>query len=272
MQKFSAAPGVMFSSVWRNRALIIALIKREVIGRYRGSFMGILWSFFNPIVMLAIYTFVFSFIFNSRWAGAGDSKAEFALILFAGLMVFNLFGECVTRAPNLIISNANYVKKVVFPLEILPCVIAGSSLFHALVSLIVWLLAYCVFFGIPPLTLFYLPLVIAPLVLIILGLSWGLAAIGVYMRDVAHFIGLVTSGLMFLAPIFYPATAVPEEYRHLLLLNPLTVAVENVRAVLFFGQQPDWQALGIYACIAIAVAYLGFAFFQKTRKGFADVL
>ncbi|QJP96828.1 MULTISPECIES: ABC transporter permease [Pseudomonas] len=272
MQKFSAAPGAMFTGVWQNRALIVALIKREVIGRYRGSFMGILWSFFNPIVMLAIYTFVFSYVFNSRWAGASGSKAEFALILFAGLMVFNLFSECVTRAPNLIISNANYVKKVVFPLEILPCVIAGSSVFHAFVSLIVWLLAYAVFFGLPPVTALYLPLVVAPLLLIILGLSWGLASIGVYMRDVAHFIALVTSGLMFLAPIFYPATAVPEDYRGLLALNPLTIVVENVRAVLFFGQEPDWQALGIYAGVAIAVAYLGFAFFQKTRKGFADVL
>ena len=272
MQIFSASPSVMFTSVWRNRALIAALIKREVIGRYRGSFMGILWSFFNPIVMLSIYTFVFSFIFNSRWAGAGDSKSEFALILFAGLMVFNLFSECVTRAPNLIISNANYVKKVVFPLEILPCVIVGASLFHALVSPIVWTSAYGIVFGLPPITMLYLPVVIAPLLLIILGLSWGLASLGVYMRDVAHFIGLVTSGLMFLAPIFYPATAVPEEYRGLLQLNPLTAAVENVRSVLFFGQQPDWQVLGIYSVVGIIIACLGFAFFQKTRKGFADVL
>ncbi|MBV4474329.1 MULTISPECIES: ABC transporter permease [Pseudomonas] len=272
MQKFSASPVVMFTSVVRNRALIAALIKREVIGRYRGSFMGILWSFFNPIVMLSIYTFVFGLIFNSRWAGAGDSKPEFALILFAGLIVFNLFSECVTRAPNLIISNANYVKKVVFPLEILPCVVAGASLFHALISLIVWVAAYLIVFGVPPVTALYLPLVVAPLVLIILGLSWALASLGVYMRDVAHFIGLATSGLMFLAPIFYPATAVPEEYRGLLQLNPLTVAVENVRSVLFFGQQPDWQVLGIYSCIGVLVAYLGFAWFQKTRKGFADVL
>lgn len=272
MQKFSASPGVMFTSVWHNRALIAALIKREVIGRYRGSFMGILWSFFNPIVMLAIYTFVFSFIFNSRWTAASDSKAEFALILFAGLMVFNLFSECITRAPSLIISNANYVKKVVFPLEILPCVVVGASLFHALISLIVWLIAYYFAFGLPPTTIIYLPLVIVPLLLIILGLSWGLASIGVYMRDVAHFIGLVTTGLMFLAPIFYPATAVPQEYRSYLQFNPLTAAVEGVRNVLFWGVQPDWQVLGIYAGIGVFVAYMGFAWFQKTRKGFADVL
>ena len=150
--------------------------------------------------------------------------------------------------------------------------IAGASLFHALVSLIVWTVAYWIVFGMPPVTMFYLPVVIAPLLLIILGLSWGLAALGVYMRDVAHFIGLVTSGLMFLAPIFYPATAVAEEYRWMLQLNPLTAAVENVRSVLFFGQQPDWQVLGIYSCVGVLVACLGFAFFQKTRKGFADVL
>jgi lipopolysaccharide transport system permease protein len=272
MQNFLASPSAMSSSVWSNRALIAALIKREVIGRYQGSFMGILWSFFNPIVMLTIYTFVFTVVFKSRWTEASDSKGEFALILFAGLIVFNLFAECVTRSPLLIISNANYVKKVLFPLEVLPCVIVGASLFHALISLIVWLVVYCVAFGLPHATILYLPLVIAPLLLIILGISWLLASIGVYLRDVAHFIGLITSSLMFLAPIFYPATSLPEEYRWLLQLNPLTAAVENVRNVIFWGQQPDWQVLGIYSAIGVAVAYLGFAWFQKTRKGFADVL
>ena len=158
MQHFSISPKEMVASLWRNRSLIGAMIKREVVGRYRGSFMGILWSFFNPIFMLAVYTFVFSFIFKARWSVGSDSKAEFALVLFSGLMIFNIFAECINRSPSLILSNVNYVKKVVFPLEILPWVTMGAALFHALISLVVWLIAYGACFGVPPVSLVALPL------------------------------------------------------------------------------------------------------------------
>lgn len=272
MRKFSVSPKDMLSSFWRNRALIVVLVKREVAGRYRGSFMGILWSFFNPVFMLAIYTFVFSSVFKARWGAGGDSKAEFALVLFAGLMVFNLFAECITRAPGLILSNVNYVKKVVFPLEILPWVTVGASLFHSLISLGVWLIAYCFVFGMPHATIVLLPLVIAPLILIILGISWGLASVGVYMRDTSHVVGILTTGLMFLSPILYPASAIPEKYRALLFLNPLTPIVEGVRSVLFWAESPDWYVLAIYTAVSMLVSWLGFAWFQKTRQGFADVL
>jgi lipopolysaccharide transport system permease protein len=272
MQDFSASPKEMIASLWRNRGLIKVLINREVLGRYRGSFMGILWSFFNPVFMLVVYTFVFSVIFKARWGGSGDSKTEFALVLFAGLMVFNIFSECISRAPNLILSNVNYVKKVVFPLEILPWVSMGSSLFHSLISLFVWLIAYVVFFGLPPLSALYLPLVIAPLVLFVMGLSWGLASLSVYLRDVSQFIGIITTALMFMSPIFYPVTALPEEYQVFLLFNPLTPAIEQTRAVLFWGVAPDYKVLIIYTLVAVIVAWAGFAWFQKTRRGFADVL
>lgn len=272
MQHFSISPKEMVASLWRNRSLVKALIKREVVGRYRGSFMGILWSFFNPVFMLAVYTFVFSVVFKARWNAGSDSKTEFALVLFAGLIVFNLFAECVNRAPALILSNVNYVKKVVFPLEILPWVALGSALFHALISLGVWLIAYFIFFGAPHLTVLLLPLVILSLLLFIMGLTWGLASLGVYLRDVSQFIGIITTVLMFLSPIFYPASALPEDYRHLLLLNPLTSAIEQARDVLFWGKVPDMTILSIYLLGATLVAWFGFAWFQKTRKGFADVL
>ena len=141
MRHFSASPIEMFANLWRNRELIKASAKREVLGRYRGSFLGVLWSFFNPLFMLAVYTFVFSVVFQARWGGGSGSKTEFALVLFAGLLVFNLFAECINRAPGLILSNTNYVKKVVFPLEILPFVALLSALFHTLISLGVWLIA-----------------------------------------------------------------------------------------------------------------------------------
>jgi len=272
MQNFSTSPKEMVASLWRNRSLIKALTQREVIGRYRGSVMGILWSFLNPVFMLLVFTFVFSVVFKARWSGGSDSKTEFALILFAGLIVFNLFAECFNRAPGLILANVSYVKKVVFPLEILPWVALGSALFHALISLGVWLIAYLILFGVPHITVLLLPLVILPLLLLIMGLTWGLASLGVYLRDVSQFIGIVTTVLMFLSPIFYPASALPEKYRHLLLLNPLTPAIEQARDVLFWGKVPDISMLSIYLLAATLIAWLGFAWFQKTRKGFADVL
>ena len=272
MQHFSASPKEMLASLWRHRGLIKASAKREVLGRYRGSVMGLLWSFFNPVFMLAVYTFVFSEIFKARWSADSESKTEFALVLFAGLIVFNLFAECINRAPGLILSNVNYVKKVVFPLEILPFVGLLSALFHGAISLGVWLLAYLVLFGIPHPTALYLPLIVLPFILFIMGLSWALASLGVYLRDVGQFIGVVTTVLMFLSPIFYPAMALPEAYRHLLYLNPLTPVIEQARAVLYFGSAPDFAMLAVYWAATFIIAWLGFAWFQKTRKGFADVV
>lgn len=272
MRYFSASPIEMFASLWRNRELIKASARREVLGRYRGSFLGLLWSFLNPFAMLAVFTFFFSVIFQARWGDGGGSTAEFALVLFAGLLVFNLFAECINRAPGLILSNINYVTKVVFPLEILPFVGLLSALFHALISLCVWLIAYALFFGMPLLTVFYLPLVLLPFCLFLVGLSWALASLGVFLRDVSQFIGLLTSALMFLSPIFFPVTAFPEDYRYILYLNPLTTVVEQTRDVLFWGKTPNFLMLGIYWAVTLGISWLGFAWFQKTRKGFADVL
>jgi lipopolysaccharide transport system permease protein len=272
MQNFSTSPKEMIASFWRNRSLILALIKREVIGRYRGSFLGIFWSFFNPLFMLAVFTFVFSVVFKARWGGGSDSKTEFALVLFAGLIVFNLFAECINRAPGLILANVNYVKKVVFPLEILPWVVLGSAMFHSVISLCVWLTSYAILFGLPHVTALLLPLVFMPLALLVVGLSWMLASLGVYLRDVSQLVGILTTVLMFLSPIFYPVSALPEAYRSYLLLNPLMPAIEQTRNVLFWGKIPSVAMLGGYFVAATCIAWLGFAWFQKTRKGFADVL
>lgn len=272
MRDFSISPKEMAASLWRNRGLAVALTKREVVGRYRGSFMGILWSFFNPVFMLAVYTFVFSVVFKARWSGGSESRTEFALVLFAGMIVFGLFSECINRAPGLILANVNYVKKVVFPLEILPFISLGAAAFHLLVSIAVWLIFYLVFFGVPHLTILLLPLVLLPLVLFTLGLSWMLASLGVYLRDVGQIVGVFTTALLFLSPIFYPVTALPAEYQNLLHLNPLTPVIEQTRQVLVWGKLPD---LGFWAGAMVAgsaAAWLGFAWFQKTRKGFADVL
>lgn len=272
MRDFSASPAEMVASLWRNRGLIHTSARREVLGRYRGSALGLLWSFFNPLFMLTVYTFVFSEVFKARWSHGSDSKTEFALVLFAGLIVFNLFAECINRAPNLVLSNPNYVKKVVFPLEILPFVGLLAALYHALISLCVWLAAYVILFGVPHATILLLLLVIPPFALFIMGLSWALASLGVFLRDVSQFIGVVVTTLMFLSPIFYPASALPESYRQILYVNPLTPVIEMTRDVLFWGKLPDLTMLSVYWGATSIIAWLGFAWFQKTRKGFADVL
>lgn len=260
------------ASLRRHRELVVSLIRRDVVGRYRGSALGLLWSFFNPILMLVVYTFVFSIVFKARWSVDSDSRTEFALVLFTGLVVFNLFAECIQRAPGLILGNVNYVKRVVFPLEILPWVALGSALFHMAISLGVWLVFYLAFFGIPPVTALLLPVTLLPLLLLTLGLSWLLASLGVFLRDVGQVVGVLTTAMMFLSPIFYPLAALPEKYRLLIQLSPLTVAVESARGVLIWGQGIPWAEWSVCLVYSALAAWLGFAWFQKTRKGFADVL
>jgi lipopolysaccharide transport system permease protein len=188
------------------------------------------------------------------------------------MIVLNLFNEVINRAPVIIFSNANYVKKVVFPLEILPIIALGAALFHGMISLCVLLTAFALFNGYLHWTAVFVPFVMLPLVIVIMGLSWILAAIGVFLRDVGQTVGILTTILMFLSPVFYPVTAIPERFRPFMMANPLTFIIEQSREVLFWGHMPDWQGLGIYSLGAIFIAWTGFALFQKTRKGFADVL
>lgn len=264
----------LISTIWFSRQLIIQMTKREVVGRYKGSAIGLAWSFFNPVFMLIVYTFVFSEIFKARWGGNGgdQSKTQFALILFVGLIVLSLASEVLNRAPNLILSNVNYVKKVVFPIEILPIITMGAALFHCLISFAVLIAAFAILNGYLAWTIVFLPLVITPLVILILGFSWILASLGVFLRDVGQTIGIVTTLLTFLSPVFYPITAVPKAFLPIIMANPLTFIIEQARNVVIFGILPDWQGLGIYSLIAIGISWLGYAWFQRTRKGFADVL
>jgi len=261
-------------SLWRNRQLIVQMTKREVVGRYQGSAFGLAWSFLNPVFMLVVYTFVFSEIFKSRWGGVGgdDSKTQFAVVLFVGMIVLSLFSEVLNRAPGLILANVNYVKKVVFPIEILPVIAMGAALFHSFISLGVLLAAFALFNGYLHWTAIFFPLVLLPLVILTMGLAWMLASLGVFLRDVGQTIGIITTVLMFLSPVFYPVTAVPERFRPFIMANPLTFIIEQAREVLIWGHSPNWLGLGSYTLAAVAITWAGFAWFQKTRKGFADVL
>jgi lipopolysaccharide transport system permease protein len=260
-------------SLWRHRQLILQMTKREVVGRYKGSAFGLAWSFLNPVFMLAMYTFVFSVVFKARWGVDGvESKTQFALVLFVGMIVHGLFAEALNRAPGLILSNVNYAKKVVFPLEILPVVSMGTALFHSLINLGVLLIAFVLSNGYLHWTALFAPLVLLPLVIFTLGLSWMLASLGVFLRDVGQAMGIITTVTMFLAPVFYPMTALPEKIRPWIMGNPLTFIIEQARQVLIWGIPPNWAGMGAYTLAATVIAWAGYAWFQKTRKGFADVV
>ena len=269
-------PKHIFSSLWQYRVLIKHMVLREVASRYKGSLLGLMWAVINPILMLAVYTFFFSVVFQSRWSGAGhvgsDSKFEFAIVLYAGLLVFNLFSECISRAPSLILSNANYVKKVVFPLEVLPWVTLGSALFHVLIGFGV-ILVFIVLAGMPlHASAVLFPLVLLPLVPMIMGLCWLLSSVGVFFRDIGQIIGKALTALMFLSPIFYPTSALPESLQSLLYWNPLTFVIEQSRNVLIWGTLPDFGGLFVYSAVSLGVAWLGLLAFKAMRSGFADVL
>lgn len=231
-----------------------------------------MWSLLTPIFMLTIYTFVFSEIFQARWTSGSTSKTEFAIVLFTGLIMFNFFSENVMRAPALIVSNVNFVKKIVFPLEILACVNMASAMFHMLISLLVLLLFQFFLTGTLPLTMLLLPFVIMPLSLFCLGISWFLSAIGVFLRDIGQTIGIFVTGLMFLSPVFFPLSSIPVRWQNIAKLNPLVFPIEQARNVQIWGVMLNWNDWIIYTTFASLTAWLGFVCFQKTRRGFPDVL
>ncbi|HWR75641.1 MAG TPA: ABC transporter permease [Thiobacillus sp.] len=268
----SASLVTMLNSLWGNRELIAQMTRREVVGRYKGSIMGLLWSFLNPVFMLMVYSFVFSVVFKARWSGSEESQTQFAVVLFAGMIVHALFAEVLNRAPTLILGNVNYVKKVVFPLEILAVVSLGAALFHALVSLLVLLVAFAMLNGFIHWTAIFAPLVLLPLMILSLGFGWILSSLGVFVRDIGQLIGVFTTALMFLSPVFFPVSALPESLQPWLHLNPLTFFIEQTREVLIWGHLPDWKGLMLYFIGASLFAWLGFFWFQATRKGFSDVL
>jgi len=266
----------LVKSLWHNRQLILLMTKREVVRIYKGSVLGLAWSFFNPVFLLIVYTFIFSEIFKARWGSDrfdGDvSKIEFAVVIFVGMIVLSLVSEVLSRAPGLIINNVNYVKKVVFPIEILPVISIGAALFHSLISLSVLLAALILFNGYLNWTVVFIPLILLPLVILSTGLAWILASLSVFLRDVGQTTSVITRMLLFLSPVFYQVSAVPERFRPFIMANPLTFIIEQAREVLIWGHLPNWIGLGTYTLMAIAIAWAGYAWFQTTRKGFADVL
>jgi lipopolysaccharide transport system permease protein len=268
-----ASPVKMVKNLWAHRELIGQFTKRQVLQRYKGSYLGLVWSFVTPLAMLIVYTFVFSVIFKARWEGAvTDSHAEYALALFAGLIAFNIFSESILASPGLIVNNPNYVKKVVFPLEILPVSNLGSAVINSMFGLFILLVGDLIVTGRIPWTLIYLPLMYVPLIFLCLGLSWFLASLGVFIRDIGHLLGVAVQMLFFLTPIFYPISAIPEPFRFFIYLNPLTFIVNHFRRVALLGITPDWIEFLIMTVLTLGLSLLGYIWFMKSKKTFADVV
>lgn len=267
------SPLAPLTCLLRNGHLAWQLSKREIQGRYRGSLLGLAWVFANPLILLAIFTFVFGFVYRARWSASPSAPpAEFSLILFTGLVVFWIFSDCVSRSCSLIRGNPSYVKKIVFPVEILPWTVMAGALFHAAVSLLVLLAFYPAVFGAPPWTAFLLPVVVAPFLLLTMGLCWLIASIGVFLRDVDQLVSTGLLAVLFLSTVFYSPSALPESFAPLLYLNPVSWVVDQVRATLIFGVVPGLWGLCGYFVAGWGIAWLGFFWFQRSRKGFADVL
>ncbi len=259
-------------ALWTQRALIRQLSWRDIQSRYKGSAGGVLWAVVTPILLLTIYTAVFSGIFQARW-GQDGGPIEYALQLFVGLTVHGLAAECLNRAPVLMINNVSYVKRVVFPLQLLPVVTLISALFHFLISLLVLIIFYIIVKqDLPLMGVLYLPIIILPYLLFLAGITYLLAGLGVYLRDIGQLMGLVTTILLFLSPVFYPASMLPPKLQTIFMANPLTLIIEQTRAVVIGGMAPDLPKLGIYAVAAMGVFFFGLWAFTKMRKGFADVL
>jgi len=266
---------MLFPAVlWRQRELFWRLTCRDVAGRYRGSAIGWGWTFLTPLLMLAVYTFVFSQVFKARWGGTGGDSGPigFAMNLFAGLIAFNLCSESVCRAPDLIVSQPNYVKKVIFPLEVLPAVSVAAATIHAMSSLGILAIFLLITRGGIPHTAVLLPLVWTPLVLASLAISWILAATGVYLRDLAQVTGVTMSMLLFLSAVFYPLSALPERWQPVMRLNPLAIIIEQTRRVTLEGVLPDSSYIFIGTLMAVILCELAYRGFQRARAGFADVL
>jgi lipopolysaccharide transport system permease protein len=268
-----ANPFVFAPALWRHRHLIRQLTWREVTGRYRSSVLGFAWSLATPLVTLTLYTFLFGVVFKARWPDSrrGD-LTEFGLMIFAGLTAFALFSECVNRAPGLITASPNYVKKVVFPLEVLPVSVLGSALFHTGISVGLLLVAHAVLAATLSWNALWVPLMLVPLAALALGLSWFLASLGVFLRDIGHTTTLATQVLFFATPVFYPREALPESLRPMVDLNPLSPMIDNVRRVAVQGLPPDWPGFGFALAAGLIALCLGHAWFAKSKRAFADVI
>lgn len=272
MRRHSGSPIALAVSLKHNMRLIIDMAKKELATRYQGTFLGLIWSVCTPLILLGIYTLVFSTVFQARWEGGGDSQATFATWLFVGLIIHALFMECIAKAPNLVLNNPNFVKKVVFPIELLPVISLATAVCQATVSYLVLLAVHYLISGHIQTTALLFPILLIPLLFVILGVSWLMAAFSVFLRDIGQLTGFISMAFLFLSPIFYPVSALPKAMQAYIYINPLTFFVEESRKIIFLGDSFDYILWSVYLSIGLLLAWIGYFVFQRLRNGFADVI
>lgn len=269
-------PAGMARNLWANRSLAWSFARREIEARYKAQRLGLAWAVITPLVLLAVYTFIFGVVFPNKWGKAtigGAPLGQFALSLFVGLLIFGVFRETAARAPGLIVGRPNYVKRVVFPLEVLAISEVLIALFNFSIGALVWLVGFAVIEQrVPPPTILLTPALLAPLVLTALGVSWLLSSLGVFLRDLGNVVELVIAVLFFMTPIFYSIENVPERVRGVLALNPLAQVIEDVRRVAIAGELPGAAWYGVSMVVSAAFALFAYAAFMKSKRAFADVI
>lgn len=272
LRKLLFVPHRTVTCLIQARELVYQLTRRRIVVRYRGSMLGLVWTFVSPALQLAIYTLVFGVIFKPRWSTTEASTVEYALLLYLGLTVFWFASECFAEAPGIVVQHSNYVKKVIFPLEILPWVIVSTATFHWVIRVLVFMVAYMYLEGGVRWTMILLPLVWLPIALMTVGLSWFLAALGVFIRDLGEVVSFGLTAILFLSPVFYPVESVPETYRWIITFNPISHPISYIRDIAYWGTVPDIKVWTGAMAASVVVAWLGHAFFMSGREAFSDVL
>lgn len=262
----------LFKSLFEQYFILQQLAKAEILTRYRGSILGVAWSILNPLFMLVVYSIVFQFLLKVRWAVETSEETPYALALFAGILIHSFFSDILVQATSSVSKHANFVKKIVFPLEVLPVVTVISSVFNLALSLFVFFLAI-LFFGVSiHLSLLLIPILLLPFIIFVLAMAYLLAAVGVYIKDISQVAGMLSTMFLFLSPVLYPLSVLPEGLRSIAMLNPLSFMIEQLRLLSLNGGMIDWHGYIIYCFVALGFLSIAYAVFQKTRKGFADVI
>ena len=265
----------MFSSLkvlHKNYDLILIFLIRDISSRFKGSYLGIFWMIATPLFMLAIFTFIFGEIFKIKWLDIPESKNYFAIILFSGLMIYNFFAESLSKSSTLFVSNVNYIKKILFPLEILPVISVLSCAVQLAVTFLVWLIFYFIVVGIPDLSILLFPIILLPFFFILTGLTFLFSTLGVFFRDTSSIINVLITMLLFLSPIFYPISIIPEEYQIYIYINPVAYQIEITRDILLWNTLPNLNYFGMYLVLSFLFFSLTISYFRKYKDRFIDVI
>ncbi|OBZ07845.1 hypothetical protein A8L34_24750 [Bacillus sp. FJAT-27264] len=263
-----------FFNLYKSKDLLVELTKRDFQQRYKGSVLGVIWAMLSPLLMLGVYSFIFVSVFKSKWGDSSiqDGNMLYTMMIFAGLIPFQIFSESVNRSVNVLSQSSNYIKKVVIPIEIIPFSIVFSTIINSFFSVALLVIGKIMFLSTPNWTFIFIPLILIPIMILSLGASLIVAALGIYLRDLVYVVGLLVNILFYMSPIFYSAEAIPERFRFFIHLNPIAPIITQFRNVFINGQLFSVSSYITSLLVSIIVFLLGLSIFNYLRKGFADVI